>query len=52
MGVGTEPVWDQLEEPAMKGDQAPLNFQRLQAEMASKNWYFSGTWHQEQRKEH
>lgn len=50
--MGTESVWDQLEEPAMKADQTPLDFQRLQAEMASKNWYFSAAWHQEQRKKH
>lgn len=52
VGVRTESVWEQLEELAMKGDRVPLNFQRLQAEMASRSWYFSGTWHQEQRKKH
>lgn len=50
--MGNESVWDQLEELAMKGDQPPSNFRRLQTEVASQNSYFSGMWHQEQRKKH
>lgn len=52
LGVRSESVWDQLEAPATKADQTPLDFQRLQAERASMSWYFSATWHQEQRKKH
>lgn len=36
----------------MNSDQAPVDFQRLQVEMVTGNWYFSGTWHQKQRKQH
>lgn len=39
----TETAWDQLGEPAMNGNQAPVDFQMLQVEMVTGNWYFSGT---------
>jgi len=52
VGIATESAWDQLEQPAVNVDQAPVNFQRLQVEMVSRNWDISETWHQKQRKKH